>query len=167
MCHNLRVNKPRVSIIAAIGRNRELGKGNGLIWRIREDLGRVKSLTMGHPIIMGRKTFESIGHPLPGPTNILISRANLCIEGCLVVDSLEKALAAAEAVDSDEIFIFGGASVYRDALPLADRLYLTLIDAEEPHADAFFPDYTEFRTILSREDHPEHTPPYSWITLER
>lgn len=158
---------PRISIIVAIGKNRELGKNNELIWRISPDLKRVKELTTGHPIIMGRKTFESIGRPLPNRTNIVISRAQVCIESCLVFDSLAKGIEAAKAVETEEIFIFGGASIYAEALPLTDRLYLTIIDAEDKDADVFFPDYSEFTKIISEEKHTENDPPFTWYTLER
>lgn len=161
------MKKTRLSIIAAIGNNRELGRGNDLIWRISPDLKRVKELTMGHPIIMGRKTYESIGRPLPGRTNIVVTRTPTPIDGCMVVDSLPKALETARAIDTEEIFIFGGASLYEQALGEADRLYLTLIHAHAEDADVFFPDYSAFTKETSREDHPEHTPPYSWVTLER
>ncbi len=161
------MQKARISIIAAVGKNRELGKKNELIWRISPDLKRVKALTTGHPIIMGRKTYDSIGHPLPNRTNIVISRAQMCIEGCLMYDSLQKGIESAQAIDSEEIFIFGGASIYTEALPLADRLYLTIIDAEENEADVFFPDYNDFTKIIEEEKHPEHTPPFTWVTLER
>ena len=160
------MSHPRISIIAGIGQNRELGRRNELIWRIKEDLSRVKMLTMGHPIIMGRKTYDSIGHPLPGRTNIIITRAHMCIEGCLVFGSLAKALDAGRAVNKEEIFIFGGASIYTEALPLTDRLYLTLIHEEVPDADVYFPDYSAFTKEISREDHLEHAPPFSWVTLE-
>jgi dihydrofolate reductase len=158
---------PRISIIAAIGRNRELGKKNELIWRIRDDMKRVKALTTGHPIIMGRKTFDSIGHPLPNRTNIVITRAQMCIEGCLIYDSLQKGIEAAKAIDTEEIFIFGGASIYEEAFPLVERLYLTIIDAEDAEADVFFPDYTAFTKTISKEVHPENTPGYTWVILDR
>ena len=161
------MKNPRISIIAAVGKNRELGKKNELIWRIPSDLKRIKELTTGHPIIMGRKTFDSIGHPLPNRTNIVVSRAQVCIEGCLVFDSLTKAIEASKAVEEDEIFIFGGASIYTEALPLTDRLYLTVIDAEDADADAFFPEYSEFKKEISCEKHHEHTPSYTYFTLER
>jgi dihydrofolate reductase len=161
------MHTPRISIIAAIGKNRELGKGNELIWRISADLKRVKELTTGHPIIMGRKTFDSIGYPLPHRTNIIISRTQTDIEGCLVFDSLTKAIETAKAIDAHEIFIFGGASIYADTLPIVDRLYLTVIEAEDEHADAFFPDFSEFTQILKQEVHTEHDPPYTWLTLEK
>lgn len=161
------MSTPHISIIAAIGKNRELGKGNELIWRISPDLKRVKALTTGHPIIMGRKTYDSIGHPLPNRTNIVITRAQMCIEGCLVYDSFEKGLEAARAIDQEEIFIFGGASIYEVALPLVDRLYLTVIDATDADADVYFPDYSDFAKEVAHEEHPEYNPPYTWLTLER
>ena len=167
LCHNLSVTKPQISIIAAVGKNRELGKKNELIWRIPPDLKRFKALTTGHPIIMGRKTYESIGRPLPGRTNIVVTRTEQEIPGCVVVHSLDGALRTAEGVDTDEVFVIGGAQLYAEAIPHADRLYLTTIDAEDADADAFFPDYAEFKSVLEREDHPEHTPPYYWITLKR
>jgi dihydrofolate reductase len=160
------MSAPRISIIVAIGKNRELGKGNELIWRISADLKRVKELTTGHPIIMGRKTYESIGRPLPNRTNIVISRSQTEIEGCFVFDSLERGVAHAKEIEAEEIFIFGGASIYKEALPFVDRLYLTLIDAEDRGADTFFPEYSMFK-IKNEEKYLEHTPPYSWQILER
>ncbi len=161
------MSTPRISIIAAIGKNRELGKRNELIWRIVPDLKRVKALTTGHPIIMGRKTFDSIGHPLPNRTNIVITRGQMCIEGCLIFDSFEKGIEAACAIEHEEIFVFGGSSLYEAALPLANRLYLTVIDASDDDADVFFPDYAAFGKEVSHEEHLEHTPPFTWLTLER
>jgi len=161
------MKKARVSIISAIGEKRELGKKNELIWRIPADLKRVKELTMGHPIIMGWNTYQSIGHPLPGRTNIVISWSPALLEGCVVSTSLDEALKTAHTLDTEEIFIFGGASVYKEGIPFTDRLYLTHIHATDPDADAFFPDYSEFKNVVAQEDHLEHTPPYSWITLEK
>ena len=161
------MKKARVSIIAAIGENRELGKKNELIWRIPADLKRVKELTMGHPIIMGWNTYQSIGHPLPGRTNIVISWSPVELEGCIVSTSLNEALETAHGMDTEEIFIFGGASVYKEGISLTDRLCLTHIHATDEGADAFFPDYSEFTNVVTQEDHLEHTPPYSWVTLEK
>ncbi|MCF7816111.1 MAG: dihydrofolate reductase [Candidatus Pacebacteria bacterium] len=158
---------PRISIIAAVGRNRELGKKNELIWRISDDLKRVKALTMGHPIIMGLNTYKSIGRPLPGRTNIVLSSAPIKIDGCIVVTSLDAALEKAHEIEHDEIFIFGGARVYDSTISLADRLYLTVIDAEDGEADAYFPDYSMFTQVLKEENHPEHEPPYTWVILGR
>lgn len=159
--------KARVSIIAAIGKNRELGKKNELIWRISPDLRRVKELTTGHPIIMGRNTYESIGRPLPNRTNIVVTGSVASIEGCIVSTSLEEALRIAHDIDQEEIFIFGGARLYEASLPFVQRLYLTTIEATDSEADAFFPPYDDFKNVVEEEPHLEHTPPYSWVTLER
>jgi len=145
-------NKPRVSVIAALARNRVIGIENRLPWRLPEDLAHFKALTLNHPILMGRKTFESLGRPLPGRTNIVITRnPGYRRDGCLVADSIPAALALCR--DAAEVFFIGGADLYAQAIPLADRLYLTevAIDAE---GDARFPDYDRsvFREI-SRESH--------------
>jgi dihydrofolate reductase len=157
----------RISIIAAIGKNRELGRRNELVWAISADLKRFKQLTTGHPIIMGRKTYESIGRPLPDRTNIIITRNTDPIPDCVVVHSLEEALSVANAEDAEEIFVIGGAEIFAQALPHTDRLYMTLVNDEDPSADVFFPDYTEFTQIVGQEEHAEHTPAYTWITFER
>jgi dihydrofolate reductase len=157
----------RISIIAAIGKNRELGKNNELIWRIPEDLKRLKTLTTGHPIIMGRKTYESIGHPLPNRTNIVVSRSGVCIDGVLIYDSLEKALEAAQAIETEEIFIFGGGQLFREALPITDRLYLTVIDATTDDADVFFPDYSVFTTVREHSQGSFEGLSFRFMILER
>lgn len=161
------MKKPRISIIVAVGRNRELGKKNELIWRIHADLKRVKELTMGHPLIMGLNTYKSIGRPLPGRTNIVLAFEPQEIPGCVVYTSFEEALAYAQTIESEELFIFGGASVYTRALPLTDRLYLTKIEATDADADAFFPDYSAFGRIVSEEKNTEGLLTYSWVILER
>lgn len=132
-----------ISIIVAMGRNRAIGFQNALPWRLSADLKRFKDLTMGHHILMGRKTYESIGRPLPGRTSIVITRQpDFQAEGCLLAPSLEAAIALAQARGEPEAFVIGGAEIYAQALPHADRLYLTLVDAE-PEADAFFPELAE------------------------
>lgn len=159
----------RLSAIAAIGRNRELGKQNQLIWRIADDLKRVHRLSSGHPIIMGRKTYESIGRPLPNRTNVVITTdATYECDGCIIVHSLDEALqVASKAEGNEEIFIFGGASIYEAALPQTDRLYLTLIDATDPEADTFFPEYQDFDKVVESEDHHEDGLVFQFLTLER
>ena len=148
----------RVSIIAALGKNRELGRGNDLLWRIPDDLKRFKSLTLGHPVIMGRKTFESIGKPLTGRTNLVVSRSSL---------SFENALAQAKKLDDKEIFIIGGAQIYAAAFPHADRLYLTLID-DTKDGDVFFPEYEKlFTKKLSEEIRELNGLTYRWVDLEK
>lgn len=140
-----------ISIIAVIGKNRELGKDNKLLWHIPGDLPRFRSLTTGHPVIMGRKTFESIGQPLPDRTNIVIS-SHANIEGVTVVSSLEHAIAHAKiSPGNDEIYIIGGGSVFTQAISRADRLYLTVVDMDAPDADTFFPDYSRFSRVVSQE----------------
>lgn len=163
------MQEPLISAIAAIGRNRELGTKNQLSWRISDDFKRVKELTMGHPLIMGRKTYESIGRPLPGRTNIVVTRdQGYVAEGCVVVTSIENALEEARKVEDKEIFIFGGAEIYKLALPFTDHLYLTLIDDEDPSADAYFPDYTEKFMETTRHGVREHEGlKYEWVEFER
>ncbi|MBE7423969.1 MAG: dihydrofolate reductase [Zoogloeaceae bacterium] len=129
---------PRLSLIAAIAANGVIGAGNALPWRLPEDLRRFRALTLGHPVIMGRKTFESIGRPLPGRRNIVITRnREYQAAGCEVMVSLADALDACRDA-GDEIFVIGGAQIYAEALPLAQRLYLTELKAEYP-GDARFP----------------------------
>ncbi|HUD02738.1 MAG TPA: dihydrofolate reductase [Candidatus Paceibacterota bacterium] len=163
-----------VSIIAAIGQGRALGKNNELLWRIPDDLKRFKALTTGHPVIMGRKTFESLGKPLPNRTNIVImyateNRANhpeYDFENVMIANSLEEAIEKANVLD-EEIFIGGGAMIYTQALPLADRLYLTLID-DKKDADVYFPAYeTIFTKKIKEEDREYNGLKYQWIDLER
>ena len=128
-----------VSIIAAIGKNRELGKGNDLIWHFKDDMKFFKETTTGSTVIMGRKTFESLPKALPNRRNIVISsNKGFKAEGAEVVDSIEKALKKAK---DDEIFIIGGGRIYEEFLPLADKLYLTEIDAVCEDAEVYFPKF--------------------------
>ncbi len=149
--------KPRVAIIAAVASNGVIGSANALPWRLPEDLKRFKALTLGHPVIMGRKTFESIGRPLPGRRNIVISRnAAFSAEGCETAASLDAALAAC-AGTTDEVFVIGGGQIYAEALPVSDKLYLTEIKAEVD-GDTRFPgfDRSAWRESL-REPHRSET----------
>ncbi len=126
-----------VSIVVAISENRVIGKNNQLLWHISADLKRFKKLTTGHTVIMGRKTFESIGQPLPNRLNIVISRGEGAkFDGCTAAKSLAEALEIAPA--DDEVFIIGGGEVYRQALPIAERIYLTMVHASY-EGDTFFP----------------------------
>lgn len=164
--------EPRIAITVALSKNRRaIGNGGKLLWHISSDLKRFKALTLGHPVIMGRKTFESIlgylGKPLPERTNIVITRnTDYTHEGVIVVSSIEEGLERARAIETEEIHIGGGSEIYNLALPYVTRLYLTVID-DEPEADTFFPDYSEFAKEIAREEHSEHEPPYTWLTLER
>ena len=148
--------------------NGTIGVNNQLPWRLPNDLRRFKSITMGKPIIMGRKTFESIGKPLPGRKNIVITRSNMVIAGCTIADSIESALLSAGP--SDEVMIIGGADIYRQALLQVQRIYLTQVHADI-HGDAEFPQLnkSEWREI-SAEHHAadqDHAYAYSFLNLER
>ena len=114
-----------VSVIVAVAENGIIGDKNTLLWHISEDLRNFKRVTSGHPVIMGRKTFDSLGRPLPNRTNVVVTRQNLEIEGCKVVHSLEEALSLFSP--EEEVFVIGGAQIYAEALPLADRFYLTRV----------------------------------------
>ena len=130
----------RVSLIAALAKNRVIGAGNALPWRLPEDLKHFKALTMGHPVIMGRKTFESIGKPLPGRRNIVVTRSkSFRAKGCEIVDSPEAVLRAV-AGNADEVFVIGGAELYCAFLDHADRMYLTEID-RDVEGDVRFPNF--------------------------
>ncbi len=129
----------KISIIVAMAKNRTIGINNTLPWRCPEDLKHFKSLTMGHHMIMGRKTFDSIGKALPGRSTVVVTRnPELKIEGCIIAHSLQQAIAACNG--DNEIFVVGGAELYAQALPLADTLYLTEIQ-QEVKGDAHFPEF--------------------------
>jgi dihydrofolate reductase len=157
-----------ISIIAALDRNRAIGKQGGMPWYLPADLARFKSLTMGHPILMGRKTHASIGKALPGRRNIVITRdAGYAAPGCEIAGSLEDALRLA---GEEEAFVIGGGEIYGQALPLARKLYLTRIDAAFD-ADTFFPEFDESAwRIVSREAHApdeKNSHPFEFVVLER
>ena len=163
-----------ISLIAAISeKDRGLGVKGDLLWVIPEDLRRFRDLTRGHPVVMGRKTWESLPEnvrPLPGRTNFVITRQpGYEAKGATVVPSADFALEAAKlAPGGEDIFVIGGGEIFAATLPRADRLYLTLVSAEKP-ADVFFPEYEkEFTKVLRQENRvtPDGTP-YSWIDLER
>ncbi len=161
--------KPVISILVAMDENGVIGRDGDLPWRLPADLRRVKALTTGNTIIMGRKTFDSIGRPLPNRRSIVISRdRSLRIEGAEVVHSLEAALARAQA--DDEIFVFGGAEIFRLALPLAHRLYLTRVHAQVD-GDVHFPSWRpEAWEQIEDQSHPadeRHDFPYSFQTWRR
>jgi len=132
-----------VSIIAAMDRKRGIGVDNKLPWRLSADLKRFRELTMGHHLIVGRKTFESIGRPLPGRRMIVVTRdLNYKAAGCDVAHSVEDAINLARERDESEVFICGGAEIYAQIIGVADRMYLTFVDAEVA-ADTFFPEFDE------------------------
>ena len=157
-----------VSIIAALGRDRAIGYENDLISRIPADLKRFKELTMGHPIIMGRKTYDSIGRPLPGRTSVVVTRdSSWHADEVVTASSIEDAIEKAKKIDEKEVFVIGGGQIYAQALPFANRLCLTLIESDEK-GDVFFPPYeTEF-TKKTFEQAGEHEGlKYTWVNLER
>lgn len=129
-----------VSVIVAVAENGVIGDKNTLLWHISEDLRNFKRVTSGHPVIMGRKTFDSLGRPLPNRTNVVITRQNLEIEGAEVVHSLDEALAMFPA--EEEVFVIGGAQIYAEALPRADRFYLTRVHLSY-EGDTSFPAWNE------------------------
>jgi len=145
---------PLLSLIAAKARNRVIGRDNTLPWHLPEDLKHFKATTLGHPILMGRKTFESIGRPLPGRTSIVITRnPDWQFPGCTVVTGVDAALQAAHG--HDEVFVIGRSELYAQTLPRADRLYLTEIHADFA-GDAWFPelDPTDWQEV-SRQQHAD------------
>ena len=157
-----------ISIIVAVAANGVIGDKNSLLWHISEDLRNFKRITSGHPVIMGRNTFESLGRPLPNRQNVVISRTIQNIEGCMVVGSLEKAIALFPA--DEEVFIIGGAQIYALALEAADRLYLTRVE-HDYQGDTSFPawDQTKWR-LLSREAYEsgeKYPHPFAFELYER
>jgi len=127
-----------IAAIVAMSENRAIGKGNQLLWHLPADLQHFKQITLGKPILMGRKTWQSIGRPLPGRTNVIMTRdKNFKAEGCVVVNSIPSALAAVD--DQAEIFVIGGAELYRQMLPLTQRIYVTIVH-HTFLADTFFPE---------------------------
>ena len=159
---------PRISIIVAHSRNMAIGKANALLWRLPEDLKRFKKLTTGHPIIMGRKTYQSINRSLPDRTNIIVTRdKNLEIPRCIIVHSVIEAIEKAKEFDREEIFIIGGAEIYKETLPLVDRLYVTKVDLDV-EGDAFFPEYSNiFTKKISEESGEFKGLKYSYLILEK
>lgn len=162
-----------INIVAAIGRSRVLGKDNRLLWHIPDDLKRFKALTLGHPVIMGRKTFESIlaslGKPLPGRMNIVVTRdASWQHEGAVTATSIEDAIEKAKAAPGgEEIIVGGGGEIYRQALPFVDKLYLTLIE-DDKEGDSFFPEYEDaFKKVVADESREYEGLQYRWLDLER
>lgn len=200
-----------LSVIGAIGKNRELGKNNGLLWSIPEDMRHFRDITRGHTVIMGQRTFESIGRPLPNRTNIVMTQETVFApEGVLVANSPEEALALARQMKNEffsfpplqrgggesasrrgldlesppcpktdisplaggedkerEVFVIGGAMVYSLFLPQCDKLYLTLIDADFPDADVFFPEYKGLFHEVSRQESQDERYQYAFTVWEK
>ena len=145
----------RVSLIAALDRHAAIGKGNALPWHLPDDLKRFKQLTLGKPVLMGRKTAESLGRALPGRLNLVLTRSGrVPFEGMQAVDSIDAAVAAASADGAQELCVIGGAEIYALTLPFADALHLTHVETAVEGADTFFPDFDRDRWhMVSREPH--------------
>lgn len=157
-----------ITIIVAVAANGVIGDKNALLWHIREDMVRFRTITSGHPVIMGRKTYESIGRPLPKRTNVVITRSDLQIEGCRVVHSLDEAFEMFEP--SEEVFVIGGAQIYEQALPKADRILLTIV--HRPYdGDTSFPtiDPAEWEECSRErfERGEEFDAPFSFVEFRR
>ncbi|MDX2350293.1 MAG: dihydrofolate reductase [Porticoccus sp.] len=163
----------KLSLIVAMAKNRAIGLNNTLPWHLPEDLKYFKSVTMGKPIVMGRKTFDSIGRPLPGRLNIVITRnSEWQHSGIKTASSLQQAMSIAEEqADSEgleEVMVIGGEEIYRTAIDLADRLYITRVQATI-EGDAFFPEYNEanWREVSRQEPEVQGDTPYFFQVLER
>lgn len=164
-----------ISAIAVTNKNRAIGFKNKLLWNLPPDLEHFKKITAGHTVIMGGNTFISLGRPLPRRTNIIITKdKNFKALGCVIVYSPEEALARAKDEEkklngeNGEIFVIGGGSIYTQMLPYAEKLYLTIVDDEPAEVDALFPDYSEFKKIISESEKQEYNGiKYKFIELTR
>jgi dihydrofolate reductase len=163
------VAPPLISLIVAMAQNGVIGRDNSLPWRLPEDLKRFRAFTLGKPILMGRKTFESLGRPLPNRTNLVLTRdRSWSAPGVIVVHSIEEALM--QAASSDELVVIGGAEIYRLVLPVARRIYLTHVHADVP-GDITFPEFdaTQWADVewTSQPADESHAYPLTFVTLER
>ena len=168
-CYAMDMETPKISIIVAIAKNGVIGstKTNSLLWSIPEDFNHFKTTTMGHPMIMGRKTFQSIGKPLPGRTSIVISSdAKQVHPDAVMATSIQDAIAKASALDQKEIFIIGGGQIYAQALPFTNKLYVTIVDIS-PHGDVYFPDYSKFSKVTSKKESKDENYSYTFYELEK
>lgn len=154
-------------MICAIGQNREIGCKNKLLWQLPGDMKHFRDITAGHTVIMGQRTFKSIGRALPGRKNIVLSLdQNYKAPGCEISNNLEEIVNKYKD-SNEEIFIIGGASIYKQFIPYSQKLYLTLVD-DSPEADTFLPDYSEFKNVVSEgETHEENGIKYKFVELTR
>lgn len=171
------MNKPLISIICALTDDRVIGYQNRIPWHIKDDLIRFKEKTVGHTVIMGRTTFESVaayykksGNPIPDRKHVIVSRDPTYVvqeNNCYVVKSIGEALEKAKSIEADEIFISGGASIFEQTIGKADRLYLTVVH-KKFEGDTYFPDYSAFTTIINKEDKvTSKGTPYTFLDLEK
>jgi dihydrofolate reductase len=166
-------DKAEIVIVAAMsGGKHAIGRENGLLWHIPADMKRFREKTAHHPVIMGRKTFESIvsilGKPLPGRPNIVVTRnTEYSFPGVIVAPSFEEALRKAQELDQEEIHIGGGTEIYKQALPYVDTLYLTFVD-DEPESDTFFPEFEEYFEVTQKHEARSHEGlSYQWVDYTR
>ncbi len=180
----------KLSSIVVVGKNREIGYKNQLLWELPADMARFKKITTGHAVIMGDRTFESIGSPLPGRINIVISlKKDYKAPGCTVAHSIEDSIECAKKLspspckeerqgelrnkrgcsgvwDEVEAFVIGGGTIYKLFMPLIDKLYVTEVD-DAPKADVYFPDYSEFKKVIFEETHETDDLKFTFKELER
>lgn len=161
--------RPQVTLVAAMARNGAIGHRGGMPWRLPADLGHFKAVTLGHPVVMGRRTFESIGRALPGRRNVVISRSRPDLpEGVIVAASLDEALEACG--DTEQVMVIGGGEIYRAAMPRARRMELTLIDAET-EGDTFFPEWSldewQLESMARRPSDERNAYPMCFCSLVR
>lgn len=156
-----------ISIIAVVGKNNGIGYKNKLLWDIPADMEHFKKITTGHIIVVGEKTFQSIGKPLPNRENIIITlNKNYKADGCKIVHSVDDLLKISQQKKNKEIFIIGGGQIYNLFISYANKLYLTIVD-DKPKADTFFPDYSEFKNIISKQSYEQKGLKFIFLELKR
>ncbi len=155
-----------LSIIVVIGKNREIGCNNELLWDIPEDMARFKKITTGHPVIMGQATFESIGKALPNRTNIVLTLdKEFKADNCQIAYSINEGVELAKkAPGGEESFVIGGGQIYKQMIDIADKLYLTVVD-DAPEADTYFPEYDKFKNMIKEETIETDGLKYSFLEL--
>ena len=157
-----------ISVIVAVAENGTIGDKNTLLWHIKEDMKHFRTLTTGHPVVMGRKTYDSLGRPLPNRRNVVITRQDITIEGCEIAHSLKEALAL--FTPDEEIFVIGGAQIYAEALTVADRMYITRVERDY-EGDTSFPeiDFSQWRLVSEEryERGEEFDAPFAFLCYDR
>ena len=161
------MNNPKISIICAIGENRAIGKDNQLLWHIKEDFKHFKETTLGHVIVMGQKTYESIGKPLPNRTTIVITNSpDFKEDGVIIARTFDEGFEKAREIEKEEVFICGGGSVYSQTIGMADKLYLTVVK-ENFEADTFFPDYSDFKNVINKRESNDENFKFTFLELTK
>ena len=161
------MNNPKISIICAIGENRAIGKDNQLLWHIKEDFKHFKETTLGHVIVMGQKTYESIGKPLPNRTTIVITNSpDFKEDGVIIARTFDEVFEKAREIEKEEVFICGGGSVYSQTIGMADKLYLTVVK-ENFEADTFFPDYSDFKNVINKRESNDENFKFTFLELTK